>query len=99
VYPSADKHATYSTIEICEGISVVPCVDEDCGPDGVARPADYDLLPAAFNAGEDTAPRLDDLTVAGFPGDSAWDGTDFCGGLGGSGCSSPVRDKLLVDPF
>lgn len=99
VFPSADKHATYATLEICEGISVIPCFDEDCGPDGVADPAMFDVLPMAFNAGELEAPRLTDLTVAGYPGDDAWAEQDFCGGLGGTGCSAPVRDKLLVDPF
>ena len=99
VFPSADKHATYATLEICEGISPIPCFDEDCGPDGVADPAMFDVLPMAFNAGELETPRLTDLTVAGFPGDDAWAEQDFCGGLGGTGCSAPVRDKLLVDPF
>ncbi|MCX4248014.1 hypothetical protein [Paraliomyxa miuraensis] len=99
VFPSADKHATYATIEICEGISVVPCLDEDCGPDGVADPSLYDVLPTAANAGEPDAPRLTDLAPVGFPGDDAWADQDFCGGLGGTGCSSSVRSKLLTDPF
>lgn len=99
VFPSADKHATYATIEICEGISPIPCLDEDCGPDDVPDPAMFDVLPLSFNAGELATPRLTDLTVAGFPGDDAWAEQDFCGGLGGTGCSAPVRDKLLVDPF
>ena len=99
VFPSADKHATYATVEICEGISPVPCLDEDCGPDDVADPALFDVLPLSFNAGELAAPRLTDLTPAGFPGDDAWAEQDFCGGLGGTGCSSSVRSKLLVDPF
>lgn len=99
VFPSADKHATYATVEICEGISPIPCLDEDCGPDGVADPAAFDVLPAAWNAGEPETPRLTDLTRVGFPGDDAWADQDFCGGLGGTGCSSSVRSKLLVDPF
>jgi hypothetical protein len=99
VFPSADKHATYATVEICEGISPVPCLDEDCGPDDVDDPALYDVLPLSFNAGELETPRLTDLTPAGFPGDDAWADQDFCGGLGGTGCSSSVRSKLLVDPF
>lgn len=99
VFSSADKHATYASIAVCEGISIVPCFDEDCAPDGVADPAPYRRLFALVNAGEETSPRVSDLTGLGFPGDDAWAMQDFCGGLGGSGCSSPVRDKLLVDPF
>ncbi len=99
VFPSADKHATYASVPICEGISVIPCFDEDCGPDGVPDPAVYERLPEIANAGEEAAPRLTDLSAIGFPGDDAWAEQDFCGGLGGTGCSSPVREKLLVDPF
>lgn len=99
VFPSADKHATYATVEICEGISAIPCFDEDCGPDGVADPALFDVLPTAWNAGELESPRLTDLAVVGYPGDDAWAEQDFCGGLGGTGCSASVREKLLVDPF
>ncbi len=100
VFPSADKHATYATVAICEGISFIPCFDEDCAPDGVDDPAAFDLLPAKWgNAGEEAAPRLTDLSGLGFPGDDAWKDQDFCGGLGGSPCSSAVREKLLVDPF
>jgi len=99
VFPSRAKHATYASVEICEGISAVPCLDEDCGPDGVDDPATYDRLPTIVNAGEEAAPRVTDLTELGFPGDDAWAMQDFCGGLGGTGCSSPVREKLLVDPF
>lgn len=99
VFPSADKHATYATIEICEGISPLPCLDEDCGPDGVADPAAYDRLPPVGNAGELVAPRLTDLSELGFAGEDAWADQDFCGGLGGTECSSSVRSKLLDDPF
>jgi hypothetical protein len=99
VFPSADKHATYASVEICEGISMVPCLDEDCGPDGVRDPAAYDLLPTFVNAGEDGAPIVDDLSVVGFPGDLAWARQDFCGGQGGTNCSASVREKLLVNPF
>ncbi|HTJ82121.1 MAG TPA: hypothetical protein VL400_10375, partial [Polyangiaceae bacterium] len=99
VFPSSDKHGTYATIDICEGISVIPCFDEDCAPDGVANPADYDRLPPFVNAGEETMPLVSDLTALGFPGDDAWAVQDFCGGLGGTGCSDDVRNKLLNDPF
>ena len=99
VFPSADKHATYASVAICEGISPLPCFDEDCDPDGVDDPTAFERLPQLVNAGEEAAPRVTELTVVGFPGDQAWAMQDFCGGLGGTGCSSPVRDKLLVDPF
>jgi hypothetical protein len=99
VFPSADKHATYATVEICEGISPVPCLDEDCGSDGVADPSAFDILPTSTNAGELETPRLTDLTPVGFPGDDAWADQDFCGGLGNPGCTSSVRSKLLMDPF
>lgn len=99
VFPSQDKHGTYASIEICENISFVPCFDEDCGPDGVANPQEYDLLPPFINAGEEAHPLVTDLSMIGFPGDDAWAEQDFCGGLGGATCSAPVRDKLLNDPF
>lgn len=99
VFPSAGKHATYPTIEICEGVSPLPCLDEDCAPDGVDDPDEYDVLPPTFNAGEPDAPRLTDLTPAGYPGDDAWADQQFCGGLGGGMCSSSVLEKLTVDPF
>lgn len=100
VFPSANKHATYASIASCEAIANgIPCLDEDCGADGVADPATYELLPGVVNAGEPSAPRLTDLAPIGFPGDDAWAEQDFCGGRGGSGCSAPVRRKLLDDPF
>lgn len=99
VFPSANKHATYPSIDVCEGISPLPCIDEDCAPDNVSNPADFDRLLPVYNAGEDNARLLDALDAVGFPGDSAWANQPFCGGLGGSGCSSAVREKLLVDPF
>jgi len=99
VYPSADKHATYATIEICEDISAIPCLDEDCAPDDVDDPALFDVLSPFVNAGEEAAPRVGDLAEVGFPGEEAWVEQDFCGGLGGTGCSSSVRYKLTVDPF
>lgn len=99
VFPSADKHATYGTLAQCEAVSVVPCFDEDCGPDGVADPAGYQQLPAIHNVGEPGRRLIDDLTAVGFPGDTAWGARDFCGGRGGTSCSAPLRDKLIVDPF
>lgn len=99
VFPSADKHATYATVEICENVSPIPCLDEDCAPDGVEDLSKFDALPPAVNAGEEAAPRVTELSAVGFPGEQAWAEQDFCGGLGGDGCSAPVREKLLVDPF
>jgi hypothetical protein len=98
VFASANKHATYASIEICEDASSTPCVEEDCAPDGVDAAAYTRLFPFV-NAGEEATPLITDLTAMGFPGDDAWAEQDFCGGLGGDGCSAPVRDKLLVDPF
>ncbi len=99
VFPSRNKHGSYASVEICESISVIPCVDEDCAPDGVDDLAAFDRLPDAVNAGEPDAPRVTALDELGFVGDDAWAEQDFCGGLGGSSCSAPVRDKLTVDPF
>lgn len=79
--------------------SFIPCLDEDCGPDGVDDPTLFDILPPFVNAGEEAAPRVTELSALGFPGEQAWAAQDLCGGLGGTGCSSPVREKLLVDPF
>lgn len=99
VFPSADKHATYVSVAVCEAISVVPCIDEDCGPEGVDDPAAFDRLPPFVNAGEPTSMLVTALDELGFVGDDAWAEQDFCGGLGGSGCSAPVREKLTMDPF
>jgi hypothetical protein len=99
VFPSSGKHATYGTLAQCEGVSQTPCFDEDCGPDGVAQPARYDRLPPIVNAGEDDHRLVDDLDDVGFPGDRARGSGRFCGGRGGTSCSSPVREKLVDDPF
>ena len=99
VFSSANKHATYASVAICEGISPLPCLDEDCDPDGVADPSPFTRLFPFANAGEPTAPLLGDLSGLGFPGEDAWLDQDFCGGLGGSGCASSVLEKLTVDPF
>jgi hypothetical protein len=99
VYPSRDKHGTYGNIDICETVSMVPCLDEDCAPDDVDDPAAFDRLPDFVNAGEPDAPRVTALDVLGFPGDDAWLDQDFCGGLERNGCSAPVVEKLTVDPF
>lgn len=99
VFPSRDKHGTYGSIDICESISAVPCLDEDCAPDGVDDPAAFDRLPEFVNAGEPDSPRVTALDELGFPGDDAWAEQDFCGGLERTSCSAPVRDKLVADPF
>jgi hypothetical protein len=100
VWPSEGKHATYPSVAICEGVSVVPCLDEDCAPDNVDDPERYRILPDVWNAGEQASPRLTELSELGFPGDEAWVDQPFCGGGDRSGsCSSAVREKLLQDPF
>ena len=99
VFASDGKHATYGTVAACESASFVPCVEEDCAPDGV-DPAAFTVFPPAFDAGEEAQPRLTDLSAIGFPNEDAWARQDFCGGRGrGAFCSAPVREKLLDDPF
>ncbi len=100
VWPSEGKHATYPSVQSCEEVSIVPCIDEDCAPDGVDDPERYVILPDVWNAGEEAAPRLTGLSELGFPGDEAWLDQPFCGGGDRSAeCSSAVREKLLDDPF
>jgi len=100
VFPSERKHGTYANVAICEAVApFVPCVDEDCAPDNVAAPSLFDRLPAIANAGEQAAPRLDDLSSLGFSGDYAWVDQPFCGGLARGMCSSSVLEKLTLDPF
>jgi hypothetical protein len=100
VFASADKHATYATAAICEGISPgVPCADEDCAPDNVANVTPYTRLFPDLTAGGPEMPMATDLAAVGFAGEDAWADQDFCGGLGGSGCSASVREKLTTNPF
>jgi hypothetical protein len=100
VFSSQDKHATYGTLELCEGASIVPCIEEDCGADDVDVAADFRVDAAIANAGEEFAARVDDLAVIGFPGERAFVDQPFCGGgARDGGCASAVREKLLVDPF
>ena len=98
VYPSEDKHATYGSIAACEA-SLIPCIEEDCAPDNVPNPQDFDIRGEIVHAGEESFPFITELSVIGFPGDEAWEEQDFCGGLGGDSCSSPIREKLLINPF
>lgn len=99
VWSSDGKHATYGSIDACESASYVPCIEEDCAPDGV-DPLPFEILPEIANAGEPATPLLTDLSSLGFPDEDAWLEQDFCGGRGRSGpCSAPVRDKLTADPF
>jgi hypothetical protein len=99
VYASRGKHASYASRDLCESVSRVPCLEEDCSPDGVADPARFQLLMRYVNAGEEAAPLVTDLGSLGFAGEDAWAERRFCGGLGGDDCASPVRDKLLRNPF
>lgn len=99
VYPSKDKHATYITRDVCEGISPLPCFSEACGPDGEDR-AEFTMLAEVYNAGEPDAPMLEDLTGIGFPGEQAWEDQKFCGGRSRDGtCSGSVLAKLTNSPF
>jgi hypothetical protein len=99
LFPSLRKHATYGNASLCESASQIPCVKETCTTllEGVGT------VPTIVNAGEEGAERVGPLDDVGFAGDHAWLEQRFCGGLGdgleSGGCSSPVREKLLVDPF
>ena len=95
LFPSRNKHATYGNFQLCDEAFALPCLAETCVPlvEGVLT------VPDVVNAGEESAPRVSALDDIGFPGDDAWADQDFCGGLGGIGCSAPVREKLLDDPF
>ena len=96
IYPSRDKHASYANPGLCERASRLPCLEEDCAGAGGAA---YELLPRFANAGEERAPALTELSALGFPGDDAWAERRFCGGVREGHCASPVRYKLLRDPF
>lgn len=100
VYVSEGKHATYGSVLRCESVSPIPCVDEDCAPDGVDDRSPYLRTLPVVNAGEPGATLVDDLAEIGFPDESAWADQPFCGGQGRGGtCSSAVREKLVNDPF
>jgi len=95
VHASRSKHATYATAALCEAQdSWIFCGDEDC--DSGPASLQSELLMPVDNAGEPDAPRV--LRMMDEP---VWDDVPFCGGLGhGDGpCASPLRDKLLDDPF
>lgn len=99
VFASKDKHATYPSAAVCEGISPLPCFSEACGPAGARNPPLAQLL-AIYNAGEPDAPLLTDLGPLGFPGEDAWADQAFCGGRDRRlTCPGSVRSKLLDDPF
>ncbi len=94
VLVSRDKHASFTSPEACAG-NRVPCLDDICAT--FSSVVALDLAP--WNAGEPAAPRLDDLDEVGFHGECAWCPRRFCGGRTASRCASPMREKLLVDPF
>ena len=98
VYPARDKHGTYANLDICENVSPIPCVDEDCAPDGVADPERFDVLPPVYNAGEDEARLLDDLGRVGFPGERAWGEGRFCGGRAGAGGGDGAHQPPRLPP-
>jgi hypothetical protein len=92
VFSSHSKHATYPSVAACEDAYALPCLRERC-EDAVA------LSPESVNAGEPWAPLVDDLTEFDLPGESAWADQRFCGGTREGGCSSPLVEKLAIDPF
>lgn len=111
VYGSQAKHATYATKDLCEHAKMSSfthqvCILENCAPDRVAERdlPRYTRLPAVANAGEPDAPRTDDLSALGFPGERAWGDARFCGGLDvdaktRAACPPPVKEKLVSNPF
>ena len=103
VYASEGKHATYASTEHCEEVSIIPCLEEDCAPDGVSDKARYSVLGAhALNAGEEAHPLADDLAEFGMTGERIWADQPFCGGLGRAheaDCSSGLLEKMRTDPL
>ena len=100
VYASEGKHASYGTAAACESASFVPCIEEDCAPDEVANPSDYDRLPDIWNMGEPEHPAWSNLADLGLPGEDPWSDQRFCGGLDRDDpCSSPLVEKLSESPF
>jgi len=100
VFPSEGKHATFGTVAACESAHFLPCLEEDCAPDGVSEPADYDHLPEVANMGEPDHPFFAELSAMGLPGEEPWSDQRFCGGLDRDDpCSSPLSEKLTRFPF
>jgi hypothetical protein len=100
VFPSRDKHATYATAEQCNGAIPIPCFNEECLPDDVPDPENYERLLPVHHAGEEIAPLITDLSILGFPGEDAWVDQKFCGGLErGITCAGAVQKKLTESPF
>jgi hypothetical protein len=96
VYSSRSKHATYAGPDLCEAQdSWLFCGDEDCASGRSIDPPNELLLPVV-NAGEEDARLVGELMD-----EPVWEDVPFCGGLGhGRGsCASPLREKLLIDPF
>ena len=103
VYPSEAKHATFGSIDDCENVSFIPCLDEDCAPDNVSSMdlwQDGWYLDGPFvNVGEKNQQRMNELSAVGYPGEYAWEDQDFCGSLARTTCSSSIREKLSTIPF
>lgn len=104
VWPSKSKHAEFANAAACADSSLwgTTLFQEQC-PDDVA--SGVVVTPPMVNAGEHDRPRVADLGVVGFPGESAWDGSSFCGGLRTRDrsrhffCGGAVAKKLSDDPF
>jgi hypothetical protein len=112
VYSAQNKHGTYMSKAHCENARLATwlhrfCASEDCAPDNMpeAEKARFTVLPKVLNVGELGAPRNDDLTSIGFPGEHAWGADRFCGGLKGLSaddikqCPDALKDKLPKNPF
>jgi hypothetical protein len=88
IYSSENKHGNYASDASC-----------DSALGGLENCSESFTLPYnVFNVGEDHARRIDELSWYQFPGEYAWTGVPFRGGLGnGLGDAGMVRAKMLND--
>src|SRR5690606_27314252 len=91
-YAARAKHATYSSLVACAA-SRGMCLGDGCG-------RGTPLLLPVVNAGEPGA-HLPELLDFAFDPRAVWSGARFCGDRPAAPlpCTSPLRDKLLRDPF
>jgi hypothetical protein len=90
IFASENKHGNYASEDSCDGALLGL---ENCS-------TSFTLPFNVYNVGEDHYRRIDRLDAYQFPGEYAWSGVDFEGGLGGNGCCGNagfIRDKFLND--